>query len=89
MKGERYFFNRTYSYIGLRKIFIKEGFKIQKIFLGLPDYGVPQEIVDVNDKIEVDKKREFIKQGAWEKIIWKSIDKAGLTKFLCNNYIWI
>ena len=85
-KGELYL-NRTYSYIELKKMIREVGFKTIAIHVGIPDYVFPEEIVDINDRDEIERKVNSIRQRKSRKILWRAINKIGLMRFLGSNFI--
>ncbi|MFB0522429.1 MAG: class I SAM-dependent methyltransferase [Candidatus Bathyarchaeia archaeon] len=85
-KGEPYL-NRTYSYFELKNLLRKAGFRTLKICLGIPDYVFAEEIVDIDDKDEINEKINSVRQSKSRKIAWRTINRLGLMKFLCSNFI--
>ena len=85
-KGEPYL-NRTYSYFELRKLVRKIGFKIMKMYIGIPDYIFPEEIAEINNKDEMRQKIDSIRQRKSRRIVWGVINKIGLMKFFSSNFI--
>ena len=85
-KGEPYL-NRTYSYFELKNLVKKTGFNILKIYIGIPDYVFPEEIVDIDDKKEIGIRIDRVRQRRSRKIVWGMINEIGLMKFFGSNFI--
>jgi len=85
-KGELYL-NRTYSYFGLKDILRKAGFNAVKVHVGIPDYLFSEEIVEINNRDEMRRKIYSVRQRKSRKIVWETINKTRLMKFLCSNFI--
>jgi len=85
-KGEPYL-NRTYSYFELKNLLRKAGFGTLEICLGIPDYVFAEEIVNIDNKDEINEKINSVRQSKSRKIAWRTINRLGLMKFLGSNFI--
>lgn len=86
MKGKPYL-TRTYSYSELRKLVQIAGLEIMKVYIGIPDYVFPQDIVDLEDKYEISRKINSIRKRRSRRIIWQIISKIGLMRLFGSNFI--
>jgi len=85
-KGEPYM-NWTYSYFKLKEILKQAEFKVLKVYVGIPDYVFPEKIVDIEDKHEIKRQINTIRERKSRKIIWGIINKLGLMKIFSSNFI--
>ena len=85
-KGELYL-NRTYSYFELNNMIKNVGFQIMAVYIGIPDYVFPEEIADINNKDEIRRKINSVRQRKSRRIVWGIINEIGLMKFFSSNFI--
>jgi ubiquinone/menaquinone biosynthesis C-methylase UbiE len=88
IRGEPYL-NWTHSYSHLSSMLERAGFKILSVYMGIPSYTFPKELVDINDKVEIGKKLESVEQGTWNGTLWKIINNLGLMKLLGGNFFFL
>jgi len=86
IKGKRYL-NRTYSYFELKNILKKLGLTTVKVYMGIPDYVFPEEIVGIDDKEEMRKKISSVRQRGSRRVVWGMLTKMGLMKLFGSNFI--
>jgi SAM-dependent methyltransferase len=78
-RGEPYL-NWTHSYWKLNEILQRAGFKVLKIFVGIPSYTLPDEIADVSNEKEVLNKLDSAKLQKLNAIVWKMLNAMKLMK---------
>ena len=61
--------------------------KRSMLVVGIPDYVFPGEIADMNNKDEIRRKINSVRQRKSRKIIWGIINEIGLMKFFSINFI--
>ena len=60
-----------------------------RVYVGIPDYVFPEEIVDIDDKASISRQINFVRQKRSRRIIWQIINKMGLMKLFSSNFILV
>jgi len=61
--------------------------KRSMLVVGISDYVFPEEIADINNKDEIRRKINSVRQRKSRKIIWGIINEIGLMRFFSSNFI--